>query len=372
MEFRTLHAVDTEYSADTVEWCSTPDDYVACGTYQLVEDDPTPKAQRSRKGRIYLFTFDRQGDADLKKLQTIETAAILDMKWLPSCSNDTDSGPLLATVNALGQLQIYELLLSERRLEQRASCELGTKTAEGVPALALSLDWQRDSDAAVQLLVSDSLGHVHRLHYTSQGELQHQSNWLAHDFEAWTCAFDRWSAASTQSVVYSGGDDCLLHAYDLRMEPSHRIWTNREHSAGVTALLSHPQHEHMLMTGSYDDILRVFDTRAMKRSVAAINLDGGIWRLKAHPKRNDLILAACMYTNFNVVDLKVLANGSPRVNMKVLGVYMEHKSICYGADWAPFIDSNAADADYATRLHMATCSFYDHKLCFSRVDTNYF
>ncbi|KAH8288257.1 hypothetical protein KR044_008981 [Drosophila immigrans] len=364
MEFTTLHAVDTEYSADSVEWCTTHD-YFACGTYQLVEqDEETPKAQRSRKGRIYLYGFDRQRDTGLERLQNIDTAAILDMKWLPAWTDD--SGPQLATVNALGQLEIYELLPDDRRLLQRASCELGTKTGDDVPALALSLDWQRDEDAdTVQLLVSDSLGNVHRLRYTSQGDLSSINYWHAHDFEAWTCAFDRWS----RGVVYSGGDDCLLHAYDLRQEPEQRVWTNRAHGAGVTALLSHPELEHLLLTGSYDERLRVFDTRAMKRTIAELNLDGGIWRIKPHPKRSNLLLAACMYNNFSVVDMAL--NGELSANLNMLGAFMEHESICYGADWSPFIDSNVSD-DYKTRLHMATCSFYDHKLCVSRVDTNYF
>ncbi|XP_060663087.1 diphthine methyltransferase [Drosophila nasuta] len=367
MEFTTLHSVDTEYSADTVEWCTTQDEqhaeYFACGTYQLIEAEAESQTQRSRKGRIYLFAFDRQC-GELNKLQSTETAAILDMKWLPAWTKNT--GPLLATVNALGQLEIYELLHHERRLVPRASCGLGTKTAEDVPALALALDWQRKADEdVVELLVSDSLGNVHRLHYTSQDELRHQDHWHAHDFEAWTCAFDRW----TRGVVYSGGDDCLLHAHDLRVEPTERIWTNRAHDAGVTALLSHPLHEHLLLTGSYDERLRVFDTRAMKRTIAELNLNGGIWRLKAHPKRNDLILAACMYTNFSVVDLAAAGGDNLSANPKLLGTYLEHKSICYGADWAPFIDSNVSE-DTGSRLHMATCSFYDHKLCLSRVDAN--
>jgi len=158
-------------------------------------------------------------------------------------------------------------------------------------------------------------------------------------------------------LVDSGGDDMLLMAHDLRTKQ--RAWTNRAHMAGVTCLLSHPRHENHLLTGSYDEQLRLFDTRSMKRSLAELDLSGGIWRLKPHPAQPDLILAACMYTNFSVVQLDVAAPG-----LSLLGAYEEHKSICYGADWAPW--RNKDDAS----LTMATCSFYDHTLCVSRVDIN--
>ncbi|XP_064536321.1 diphthine methyltransferase [Drosophila montana] len=365
MQFKTLHSVDTEYSADAVEWCvqdERHEGYFACGTYQLVEGEHnSPAGDTPRKGRVYLYAFDRHIGA-LQRLQCIETAAILDMKWLPAWCSDT--GPLLATVNALGQLEIYELLHAEHQLQRRAQLALEGNTK---PALALALDWQRvDGGAALQLLVSDSHGNVHQLQYTAQGQLSQLCVWRAHGFEAWTCAFDRWSPQR----VYSGGDDSLLHAYDLRgggptAEPQ-RIWTNKAHGAGVTCLLSHPEREHQLLTGSYDELLRVFDTRAMKRSLAELNLNGGIWRLKPHPQRSDLILTACMYKNFSVVQLKDSAA------LSLLGTYEEHSSICYGADWAPNVDKleNVA-TDHAQRLHMATCSFYDHKLCVSSVDIKF-
>ncbi|KAH8397482.1 hypothetical protein KR222_007734 [Zaprionus bogoriensis] len=374
MKFTTLHSVDTEYSADSVEWCTedeTHNGYFACGTYQLVQSEQadvdaggdTSNSNRARKGRIYLFAFDSRS-AGLDRLQSVETAAILDMKWLPAWQSGSDSGPLLATVNALGELEIYELLHADRRLHKRSSFTLETARDSAEPALALALDWRRsgvDGDA-LQLLVSDSKGNVHLLQYTALGELTQLSSWHAHGFEAWTCAFDRWAPQR----MYSGGDDCLLHAYDLRAatDEQQRVWTNKAHGAGVTCLLSHPQHEHQLLTGSYDEQLRLFDTRSMKRCLAELNLNGGIWRLKPHPARQDFMLVACMYKNFSVVDL---AKDAPAA-LSLLGTYDEHSSICYGADWAPTIDRLEGNRQ---TLHMATCSFYDHKLCVSSVETNF-
>ncbi|XP_017116298.1 diphthine methyltransferase [Drosophila elegans] len=351
--FTTLHSEDTEYSADSVEWLPENDPdvgYFACGTYQLVQDETesTEEAapKRPRKGRVYLYQYEATNSA-LERLQCIETAAILDMKWLPAWSDD--SNPHLTTVNSLGQLEVYEFQRDDKKLQQRTCFSLETEPQEA-PPLALALDWRRQEEQ-VQLAISDSNGGLHLLHYSPQGEVIRERSWSAHGFEAWTCAFDRWSP----HLLYSGGDDMLLMAHDLRTEQ--QVWTNRAHMAGVTCLLSHPRHENHLLTGSYDEQLRLFDTRAMKRTLAELDLGGGIWRLKPHPVHPNLILAACMYTNFSLVQL-----GADDPGLSLLGAYEEHKSICYGADWSP----SCGKDDGA--LTMATCSFYDHKLCLSRVE----
>ncbi|XP_017054625.1 diphthine methyltransferase [Drosophila ficusphila] len=350
--FTTLHSEDTEYSADSVEWLHQDDPaagFFACGTYQLVQEDPecaekaSPK--RPRKGRVYLYHFETT-NSSLERLQSIETAAILDMKWLPACSDDSDSH--LATVNSLGQLEIYEFLKDQRQLKKQ-TCFALEEEPQGESALALALDW-RKAEQDIQLAISDSKGGLNLLRYSPQGEAIRERSWLSHGFEAWTCAFDRWCS----HLLYSGGDDMLLMAHDLRTEQ--RAWTNRAHMAGVTCLLGHPTHENLLLTGSYDEQLRLFDTRAMKRPLAELNLGGGIWRLKPHPAYPDLMLVACMYTNFSLVEID-----AKDPNLSLLGTYEEHKSICYGADWAPFPKKDDGS------LTMATCSFYDHKLCVSRV-----
>lgn len=111
----SIAQVDTEYSADSIEFCPNVgfEDVFVCGTYQLLkpeasdssaakdkpaaseeeqksseddEDDDddvdslveekTPPAPRV--GRLYLFNLD--GETPVEK-QRIETAAILDSKW---------------------------------------------------------------------------------------------------------------------------------------------------------------------------------------------------------------------------------------------------------------------------------------------------
>lgn len=81
LEIETLHSFDTEYSADSVEWCHAGghQQTFAVGTYQLEEKEES-STSTVRKGRIYLFSFDDQSD-ELVKRQQLETDAILDQKW---------------------------------------------------------------------------------------------------------------------------------------------------------------------------------------------------------------------------------------------------------------------------------------------------
>lgn len=343
----TLHTINTEYSADSVEWCPHYNfkNYFVCGTYQLEENQNENLPVTSpckRKGRIYLYKFDHI-TGSLYELDRFETAAILDMKWLNSKSL---SFPLLATANALGVVEVYQL--EDEKLKLLDSHDINKESEN---RLALSLDWDQ-AHGSNRVLVSDSKGEINLLRWTNENSLTYERSWLAHNFEAWICAFDKWD----KNRFYTGGDDTFLHAYDVRMDS--RVLLNKSHMAGVTCLLSHPQREHILLTGSYDEILRNFDTRSMKQPIGEINLSGGIWRLKSHPLHHNLILAACMYQNFSVIDVVDL------ISPKLVAEYFEHKSICYGADWC--LNSDESE----NNLYMATCSFYDHKLCVSSIEIN--
>ena len=55
--------------------------------------------------------------------------------------------------------------------------------------------------------------------------------------------------------------DGLLLGYDLRGE---QAFKNRSHEAGVTALALNPLDDQQLVSGSYDERLRIFDLRMMR------------------------------------------------------------------------------------------------------------
>ena len=103
---QTLHTWDTELSADSVEWCPNKgyENILAVGTYQVEKsDDSETFSSSQRSGKITLHKIDN----DLILLQTLNVAAVLDMKWAPEIinnSDDTEITPKLAVVDAKGMI----------------------------------------------------------------------------------------------------------------------------------------------------------------------------------------------------------------------------------------------------------------------------
>lgn len=150
-------------------------------------------------------------------------------------------------------------------------------------------------------------------------------------------------------LMFPGGDDCNLNTFDIRMGPEPIRKNSKFHSAGVTSMASGLPNPHHFMTGSYDDRLRLFDTRTLSRPVQEINLEGGIWRIKLNPVDPDLILCACMYNNFSIVSYK------EDIGFSLEGV-LQHgdDKICYGADWG-----RPKALTKSNSYTFAACSFYD-------------
>jgi WD40 repeat protein len=80
-------------------------------------------------------------------------------------------------------------------------------------------------------------------------------------------------------LIYSGSDDSSWKAWDLRSNCSGAeqspVWVNRRtHGAGVTSITSHPRHQHVVVTGSYDEYARVWDMRMASRPVSTAEVRG--------------------------------------------------------------------------------------------------
>ncbi|XP_043282529.1 diphthine methyltransferase [Venturia canescens] len=358
--FTTLDSFDTEYSADSVEWCPAEGfkDLFVCGTYQLVpgEEDNSSgsKSQKiqTRLGKIYLFRVILDGKLQLE--QTLETAAVLDMKW---AHRHFHGEILLGVVNSIGFLQIFRLS-SDCTPEIKLITEIRIRECED-EILALSLDWNtarwiENSTENIQIAVSDSKGAISLYSFDGQ-KLELCAVKKLHEFEAWITAFDYWST----NVIYSGGDDSKFHRLDSRMGLESTA-SNKKHGAGVTSIHSNATREFSLATGSYDEILRLWDTRNLRAPISETNLQGGIWRLKWDPHNHKYLLAACMYGGFRGIDC------SDESAPQILAEYNEHESIAYGCDWSFLNDtclsSKILGESPKNIVLVATCSFYDHTL----------
>lgn len=210
--FHTLDTFDTEFSADSVEWCpiNSFQNTFVCGTYQLIKDEQMAdnnSLPSKRLGRIYMFEIIQDGC--LKLLQRLEVPAVLDMKWSHVTCQDR---MLLGVVNSLGYLQIYQLKNSEMK-----QLELVTekRVADQGDVLALSLDWctgrlTKNNESSSRIVVSDSKGSV-SLFEINENKINKMNSWTTHEFEAWIAAFDYWDT----NVIYSGTKRSILN--HLRM-----------------------------------------------------------------------------------------------------------------------------------------------------------
>lgn len=335
-----LQTVDTELTADSVEWCPLQGcrHLLACGTYQLrrPEDppaDPQSKGRmevepRVRLGRLYLYNFNENKSIQpLVEVQRKDTSAILDMKW---CHIPVAGHALLGLADARGSIQLLRLVESEEKshvLEPLSSLALEEQ------CLALSLDWStgktgRARDQPLKIISSDSTGQLHLLMVNETGpKLQKVAAWQAHQFEAWIAAFDYWHT----EIVYSGGDDGLLRGWDTRV-PGKFLFTSKRHTMGVCSIQSSPHWEHVLATGSYDEHILLWDTRNMKQPLADTPVQGGVWRIKWHPFHHHLLLAACMHSGFKILNCQKAVEEKQEAT--VLASHTLPNSLVYGADWS--------------------------------------
>nr|XP_043881149.1 diphthine methyltransferase isoform X1 [Solea senegalensis]XP_043881151.1 diphthine methyltransferase isoform X1 [Solea senegalensis] len=326
---RSLQVFDTGQSADTVEWCPVPPchNILVCGTYQLQKGAGVDEATPTRSGHLYLFDFRREAPMSppLTELQRVDTPAILDVKW---CHVSVSEKAILGAAAATGELQLYAMSASQegsRSLQPLSSLEVGAER------LTLSLDWstgRMDSSSDVRVVCSDSAGCISVLSL-DEGSLTTLSQWKAHDFEAWISAFSYWDT----QLVYTGGDDCKLKGWDLRMGPSCPTVTSKRHSMGVCSIQSNPHREHILATGSYDEQVLLWDGRNMRQPLSETATGGGVWRLKWHPTNPDLLLAACMHNDFHILHCQQALESSAGA-CPIVASYILHNSLAYGADWS--------------------------------------
>ncbi|MBN3323848.1 DPH7 methyltransferase, partial [Atractosteus spatula] len=317
---RSLQVVDTELSADAVEWCPVPGWHglLACGTYQLLRSVEKTGAETDppvRVGRLYLYQFSQEGalSPPLQELQRIDTPGILDIKW---CHVPVSDRPLLGLASSSGELQLYRLGGT-----QEASCALEAVSSLelGPDRLALSLDWSsgRGDSAGLRAVCSDSQGCVSVVSVDGAAPTV-LSQWTAHSFEAWISAFSYWDT----QLLYSGGDDCRLKGWDLRVGTcpvfTSKRWEKGEGGGGGWG---------------YDEHVLLWDDRSLREPLADSVLGGGVWRLKWHPTQQRLLLAACMHNDFHILDCYPVLDGSSG-HCPVLASYILHNSLAYGADWS--------------------------------------
>ena len=272
----------------------------------------------------------------------------------------------------------------------------------GEDVLFLSCAWHPNIPDMIAVTTSTGAVHVLAIDMDQRSAILPQTIVLTHTLETWTVAFSPYtpqppSQAAVPSedycgnsdgqpasyiTVYSGGDDSLLqytsYALPLHSPPDKKTphlapissCKSTEHNAGVTAILpvliENADGGRIVVTGSYDDSIRVFSildpvsTGGIRRAtcLAEQNLGGGVWRLKlmSHSWSDGgrrwkvRALASCMHAGARVIDIHGDISGACQIS--VAARFEEHKSMNYGSDFI-----------YNDRLLCISTSFYDKLLC---------
>lgn len=314
----------------------------------------------------------------------MQPSALLDLRFYQDAPQHRN---ILAVVSSTGTLAMFKF---DPLADAGAPLQhLATSRCEDLDddVLFLQCNWHPTASRVIGVTTSTGLARL--LQLDDEWKIAKSTDVDIHNsLEAWCIAFspvDPASHATDQPIsVYCGGDDSVLRyttchwkseetdpspALDMPFNP---ITIKGQHDAGVTAILPLPlstqDHGRIVVTGSYDDHLRVFAIHDLDQSyglkrvrlLADANLGGGVWRLKvvdiqtAGDSTRIRILASCMYAGARLVEIVTDSSGQDPT-CTVLARFEEHKSMNYASD----VLSSSPDG----RTRIVSTSFYDKLLC---------
>ncbi|KAI1332190.1 hypothetical protein F5Y16DRAFT_407505 [Xylariaceae sp. FL0255] len=410
----SLHSSILDLPPSCIEFCPAHLDYFVVGTYNLHEDESskgvdneldseesaapssTSKPQ-SRNGSLLVFQL-AETASDFHQVQAVSyPSALLDLHFNPS----PGKCEVLAAVSSTGSLSFFRL--SPLKISTAPLVHLRTQRPLGQDGsvLFLSCAWHPNVPGLLAITTSDYRVYILRVDDGWDSILLTSEPIITHTLEAWTVAFspfldpcpakdkDNGVMSSSECMIFSGGDDSQFLStrfrYSLDLDnragiDSDELWPNptiaaRGHTAGVTAILPIPVElssgVRVVLTGSYDDCLRVytFPVRVVgvmaqgSKLLAEENLGGGVWRLKlieleqtgSPDSWSVLVLASCMHAGSRII--RVTGVGSEGCDIRVLGVFTEHRSMNYGGDFQP------GTGVKGRRLRCISTSFYDKLVC---------
>ncbi|KAH0548657.1 hypothetical protein GP486_007798, partial [Trichoglossum hirsutum] len=314
-----------------IEFSPVATDLFVVGTYHLekhserdgrIQEDET-HASQSRSGHLALFAIADDG-IQAAKMQTLPTpSAVLDLHFSPH------SPANFAIATSTGAVSFYRLSTNT------ASPTIShgyTAQLFHASTIVLALTFHPTNPSLVA--VSLSTGFL-ALADPSTDAVLHL--FPAHSLEAWTLVF-----SPIAEKLYSGGDDCALVQHHLDPDGKDspiKSWSDRRsHAAGVTAILPLPLDERILLTGSYDEFVRIYDCSSRRVLVEKKAAEGGgVWRLRLVRSHDTdegrcLVLASCMHAGSRLLDIVRRADRDGGWEIRVLRAFEEHQSMNYAGD----------------------------------------
>lgn len=313
------------------------------------------------------------------QIQTVsQPSAILDLRFHP----DPKKQDILAVVSSTGTLAVFKFDPSNDPTSPLTSLSTSRCEDFGEDVLFLQCNWHTAINNLIGVTTSTGAAVVLQLDEEYRITEPTIELDITNSLEAWCITFSAPSSQeSSQVTAYCGGDDSMLRYTTSEWDdadkespsktPYSPMTIKGTHSAGVTAILplelQVKDKGRVVVTGSYDDHLRVFlisdlhDSYGLKRVELVLeeNLEGGVWRLDLVKIQGEdecttiRILASCMHAGARLVEIRTA--DKQIWTCKVLARFEEHKSMNYGSDFVRPIEGD--------RLQCVSTSFYDKLLC---------
>ena len=144
------------------------------------------------------------------------------------------------------------------------------------------------------------------------GQCSFVARWAAHEYDAWCAAsmsLACGASTSLEDLLLTGGDDGMLKVWDPRQlnDDSPVCVASKRHDAGVVTIVpcasmlqdcegmaassstANAQRcsPFLVLVGSYDEHVYLYDVRSLRSAVASASVGGGAWRIRAFPSFQD-------------------------------------------------------------------------------------
>ncbi|KGO48367.1 hypothetical protein PEX1_097080 [Penicillium expansum] len=388
-----------------LEFCPEAPDHFIVGTYLLSENKTEDgEIEQSKTGSLQLWKLDPVSKT-LSQIQRIAVPyAVFDLHFHPRHKN------LFAIATSVGSVALFEVSTTGDTSPTPNITQLWTKQVHedpSIPALFLAWapqNWFPQSAAdGFAVTFSDSRTAV----FGTEGDIRQEDSvaeWGTYEakqmIEVWFVALSTSTGnpdSETQNpsatpFMFTGNDFGSLHTrrFDNTTElddPDEHVSPMllehddraRHHTAGVTAILPLDvplvDDAPVLLTGSYDESLRVYHATRRGEVLAEQGLDGGVWRLQllntTRIPGSDvsecrfLVLASCMHAGTRLVRVTYKhEDGAPNWGIEVLAKFTEHESMNYASG----VWEGGQDTTRPSEVLCVSSSFYDRRLCVWTVD----
>ncbi|CAI7677995.1 unnamed protein product [Penicillium pancosmium] len=391
-----------------LEFCPDFPNHFVVGTYLLSESKSESEIQQTKTGSVQLWKLDPATN-DLSLVQRVPLPyAVFDLHFHPRNHSQ------FAIASSTGCVALFNVNYGfANDASSQPNIELiWTKQVHDDPSIpALFLAWtlqnwfSNPSADGFAVTFSDSrtsvFGTVEDI--TEEGGLDEWGSFEAKQMiEVWFVALAAMTPSSGENegnenmvpFMYTGNDFGSLHTRrfvshaekevdeeeplaPLHLEHDDRA---RHHTAGVTAILTLPvplvDDAPILLTGSYDESLRVYHATRRGEVLAEEGLGGGVWRLQlvkttsatglnGIQEQHFLVLASCMHGGTRVVRVTLKQEDqNSEWSIRVLAEFTEHESMNYASDvWKGPTSEKSIESQDPSELLCVSSSFYDRRVC---------